>query len=107
MYTICEAKLALLIAVPTVYWSRGSREVRPRRGEKFRRGRSSDTHICKHAERKKWLFIENAYRYCLAQFRNTWIIIHVKRVNKQFSYREHNALSIIKTDERAIPSPRT
>ena len=31
----------------------------------------------------------------------------VKRVNKQFSYREQNALSIIKTDERAIPSPRT
>ena len=40
-------------------------------------------------------------------YRNTWIIIHVKGVNKQFSYREQNALSIIKTDERAIPSART
>jgi len=30
-------------------------------------------------------------------YRNTWIIIHVKGVNKQFSYREQNALSIIKT----------
>ena len=43
--------------------------------------------------------VENAYRYSLPQFRNTWVIIHVKRVNKEFSYREQNALSIIKTDE--------
>ena len=37
-------------------------------------------------------------------YRNTWII---KGVNKQLSYHEQNALSIIKTDERAIPSART
>ena len=104
---MCEAKLALLIAVPMVY-DRGDRgKHAPRRGEKLCRGRSSDMHICKHAERKKRLFIENAYRYSLPQFCNTWIIIHVKGVNKQLSYREQNTLSIIKTDERAIPSVRT
>ena len=31
MYTICEAKLALFIALSTVYRSRGSRDVRPQR----------------------------------------------------------------------------
>ena len=34
VYTICEAKLALFIAIPTVYRSRGSREVRPQERRK-------------------------------------------------------------------------
>ena len=87
MYTICEAKLALFIALPTVYRSRGSREVRPQ--ERRKTSPRSFKPRNARSDYSSKMPIDTAYR-------NTWII-HVKGVNKQFSYREQNAHSIIKT----------
>ena len=75
--------------------NRGDRgKYAPRRDEKLRSGRSNrgTEEVIIH---RKWL-------YCLPQFRNTWIIIHVKGVNIQFSYREQNTLSIIKTLKKTL-----
>ena len=78
----------LFIAVPTVCRSRGSREVRPQ--ERRKTSPRSFKPRNARSDYSSKMPIDTAYR-------NTWIIIHVKGVNKQFTYREQNAHSIIKT----------